>query len=92
MTHVHVSEVHSFATTDSKPYINLDLNLTPEQIALRKNWKYKVAIFFWDAVDKHPYEQIAVLKTDFFLLSSAMLGYFIKQMSQRSMATAYVNG
>ncbi|GMM33481.1 hypothetical protein DASC09_008060 [Saccharomycopsis crataegensis] len=92
VTHVHVSEVHSFATTDSKPYINLDLNLTPEQIALRKNWKYKVAIFFWDAVDKHPYEQIAVLKTDFFLLSSAMLGYFIKQMSQRSMATAYVNG
>lgn len=47
--------------------------------------------FFWDCYRKHPKEQKALAKLDFFLLCS-MLGYFIKKLNQSNVFMAYVNG
>ncbi|ODV60840.1 MFS general substrate transporter [Ascoidea rubescens DSM 1968] len=77
---------------DSKPFIDLSVDLTPEEIARREHWWFKLRIFLWDSADKHPSERWFLFKLDFFLLSSAMLGYFIKTLNQNNIATAYVNG
>jgi ACS family pantothenate transporter-like MFS transporter len=75
------------------PYIDLSLDLTPEEIHYRKTSKwFQFKRFLWDGIDKHPKEQRYLLKLDFFLLSSSCLGYFIKNLNQSNMATAYVNG
>lgn len=88
---VETKSVHSVGS--SEPYIDLTLNLTPEQIHYRETsvW-FKIKRFLWDGADKHPKEQRYLLKLDFFLLSSSCLGYFIKNLNQSNLATAYVNG
>lgn len=77
---------------ETKSFINLDVELTPEELKRREGWRYKTRIFFWDSADKHPDERKFLFKLDFFLLSSLMLGYFIKTLNQNNIATAYVNG
>lgn len=78
-------------TTEDEQYI--DLSIDPDQIERRnKDWKHKVLRFLWDGADKHRYEQIYLLKLDFFLISSSMFGYFIKNLNQSNVTTAYVNG
>ncbi|GME99026.1 unnamed protein product [Ambrosiozyma monospora] len=52
----------------------------------------KVLSFLWDGHDKSPKEKSFLIKLDWFLLSSAMLGYFIKSLNQSNISTAYMNG
>lgn len=80
-----------FDQTD-EPYIDIEVNLSPEEISKRQTLRFKIKQFFWDGTDKHPLEQKYLVKLDFFLLSSSMLGYFIKHLNQSNVATAYVNG
>lgn len=76
-----------------EPYIDLSLNLTAEELKRRNNLTFfKIKKFFWDGTGKHPKEQKYLMKLDAFLLSSSMLGYFIKNLNQSNVATAYVNG
>lgn len=76
-----------------EPYIDLDLRLTNKEIFKRQNSRlFKIKKFFWDGADKHPKEKTYLCKLDFFLLSSSMLGYFIKNLNQSNVTTAYVNG
>lgn len=79
--------------SDDTPYIDIELHLTPEELERREKSKiFKIKRFFWDGTGKHPKEQKYLTKLDFFLLSSSMLGYFIKNLNQSNLATAYVNG
>lgn len=74
-------------------YIDISVNLTPEEEEKRRqSWGFQVRKFFWDGTGKHVKEQKYLAKLDFFLLSSSMLGYFIKNLNQSNVATAYVNG
>lgn len=67
--------------------------LTPEEIEQRDNsLSFKIKRFFWDGTGKHPKEQKYLFKLDFFLLTSSCLGYFIKNLNQSNVTTAYVNG
>ncbi|CCH41327.1 Pantothenate transporter [Wickerhamomyces ciferrii] len=75
-----------------KPYIDISIHITPEEAKRRSTWWYKTSVFLWDSADKHPHERSFLFKLDFFLLSSAMLGYFIKTLNQTNVSTAYVNG
>lgn len=85
--------VHETEVSDDLPYIDLDVNLTPEEIERReKSIVFKVKKFLWDGTGKHPKEQKYLAKLDFFFLSSSMFGYFIKNLNQSNVATAYVNG
>lgn len=77
---------------EDRPYIDLTVHLTPEEVENRKKILYRIRKFLWDGTGKHPKEQRYLLKLDFFLLSSSMLGYFIKNLNQSNVATAYVNG
>ncbi|CAK7892283.1 probable transporter Seo1p [[Candida] anglica] len=77
---------------NDEPYIDLSLNLTPEEEAKRNSKWFKFKVFLWDSHDKHSLEKKFLFKLDFFLLSSSMLGYFIKNLNQSNVATAYVNG
>ncbi len=86
-------KVNGFATHDvNEPYIDLSVDLDEKELARRSTWWYKVSLFFWDSIDKHPLERSFLFKLDFFLLSSSMLGYFIKTLNQSNLGTAYVNG
>lgn len=83
--------VHSLESNDQ--YIDLDLHLTPEEQEYRRtSYWFAFKNLLWDGTDKHPKEQRYLLKLDFFLLSSSCLGYFIKNLNQSNMVTAYVNG
>lgn len=85
--------VVSETSVSQTPYIDLSLDLTPEEIEYRRTSKlFKLKKFFWDGTGKHPKEQRYLLKIDTFILSSSMLGYFIKNLNQSNIATAYVNG
>lgn len=84
------SEIEIEAST--KPYIDLHVELTEAELIRRQKLWFKIAHFFWDGLDKHPKEQLFLLKLDWFLLSSSMCGYFIKNLNQSNVATAYVNG
>ncbi|KAF8003262.1 hypothetical protein HF325_002507 [Metschnikowia pulcherrima] len=76
-----------------EPYIDLSLDLTSQVLEQRNNsLAFKVKKFLWDGTGKHPKEQRYLMKLDSFLLSSSMLGYFIKNLNQSNIATAYVNG
>lgn len=77
---------------DDQPYIDITVHLTPEELKRRSKWWYKTSVFLWDSADKHPKERSFLFKLDFFLMSSAMLGYFIKTLNQTNIKTAYVNG
>lgn len=88
---VIVEEASNFSTNDR--YIDLDLNLSEEEIQRRESsYWFRIRRFFWDGTGKHPKEQKYLCKLDFFLLSSSMLGYFIKNLNQSNVTTAYVNG
>ncbi|CCH42243.1 putative transporter SEO1 [Wickerhamomyces ciferrii] len=76
----------------NEPYIDITVHLTPKEQKRRSKWWYKTAAFLWDSADKHPNERSFLFKLDFFLMSSAMLGYFIKTLNQTNIRTAYVNG
>lgn len=81
-------------TNDSdEPYIDLSLHLSPEELEWReKSLSFRIKQFLWDGTGKHPKEQRYLMKLDAFLISSSMLGYFIKNLNQSNIATAYVNG
>lgn len=55
-------------------------------------WRTRAAKVLWDSADKSPAEKRLMLKLDCFLLSSVMLGYFIKTLNQMNINTAYING
>nr|QFR37150.1 MFS transporter [Cyberlindnera americana] len=76
----------------SKPYIDIVVELDDAENARRSKWWYKPALFFYDSIDKHKDERLFLFKLDFFLLSSACLGYFLKTLNQSNIGTAYVNG
>lgn len=80
----------SHESEESQPFINLEI--PPEELAKRDSKWFKFKLFLWDSVDKHPKEKKFLFKLDFFLLSSSMLGYFIKQLNASNVKTAYVNG
>ncbi|GME78819.1 unnamed protein product [Ambrosiozyma monospora] len=82
----------SSSNTEDEPFIDLTIVETEESLARKQKWWYKVAHYFWDGLDKHPKEQSFLLKLDWFLLSSSMCGYFIKNLNQSNITTAYVNG
>lgn len=84
--------VNGITLDTSKPYIDIEVKLTPEELERRSHWWYKTKIFLWDSFDKHPKEQKFLLKLDWFLLSSSCAGYFIKNLNQSNIGTAYVNG
>lgn len=75
-------------------YIDISSStLTPEELEQRDNsLSYRIKKFFWDGTGKHPREQKYLVKLDFFLLTSSCLGYFIKNLNQSNVTTAYVNG
>ena len=77
---------------DNTPYIDLSIDYTPEEIRRRNTWWFKTRVFLWDSWDKSPKERAFLFKLDFFLLSSSMFGYFIKNLNQSNINTAYVNG
>lgn len=66
--------------------------MTPEEITRRSTFGFKLQRYFWDGADKHPLEKRYLAKLDFFLLSSSMLGHFIKCLNQTNVSTAYING
>ncbi|KAI3407001.2 hypothetical protein KGF56_000294 [Candida oxycetoniae] len=78
----------------SRGFIDISTStMTPEQLSIRNKSKwFKIKRFFWDGADKHPKEQKYLFKLDFFLLTSSCLGYFIKNLNQSNVTTAYVNG
>lgn len=80
------------SSSGEEPYANIEVLLTAEEVFRRQTLRFKIQRFFWDGADKHPLEQKYLAKLDFFLLSSSMLGYFIKTLNQKNVATAYVNG
>ncbi|GME84118.1 unnamed protein product [Ambrosiozyma monospora] len=82
----------SSSATDDEPFIDLTIVETEASLARKQKWWFKVAHYFWDGLDKHPKEQSFLLKLDWFLLSSSMCGYFIKNLNQSNINTAYVNG
>lgn len=82
----------SSSLEDETPYIDIEVELTPEELQRRSTWHYKLRLLLWDSYDKHPREKAFLFKLDFFLLSSSMLGYFIKQLNASNVTTAYVNG
>ncbi|PSN65508.1 MFS general substrate transporter [Corynespora cassiicola Philippines] len=48
--------------------------------------------YVWDDPDKPKHEKWFLLKLDFFLLTSACLGYFSKNLDQSNINNAYVSG
>lgn len=90
---IEVNESQDDLDSDQSPRIDLSLNLTEEEKEYRETSKwFKFKLLLWDSVDKHPLEKKFLLKLDFFLMSSSMLGYFIKQLNASNVTTAYVNG
>jgi len=88
-----VIKVNGIAIHDvNDPYIDLTVHFDESKIKRRSTWWYKTKLFIWDSADKHPLERKFLAKLDFFLLSSTMLGYFIKTLNQSNVGTAYVNG
>lgn len=75
-----------------RPYIDLEYEPSEAELKKRKTIWYKALKFVWDGTDKHPKERKYLGKLDFFLLTSSMLGYFIKNLNQSNVTTAYVNG
>jgi ACS family pantothenate transporter-like MFS transporter len=86
------NDVSSESSEETEPYIDLTIDMTPEEVARRNSKWFKFKLFLWDSVDKHPKEKAFLFKLDFFLLSLSMLGYFIKNLNQSNVNTAYVNG
>jgi len=48
--------------------------------------------YVWDDPDKSAEDKRFLLKLDFFLLTSACLGYFSKNLDQANVSNAYVSG
>ncbi|CCH42244.1 putative transporter SEO1 [Wickerhamomyces ciferrii] len=75
-----------------EPFIDIDVRLTTNEFKRRSTTWYQFTKFVWDSADKHPHERSFMLKIDGFLMSSLMLGYFIKSLNGSNVSTAYVNG
>lgn len=88
----NITVINGIRLDNSKPYIDIAVALTPEELQRRKHWWYKTKVALWDSFDKHPKERSFLLKLDWFLLSSSCAGYFIKNLNQSNIGTAYVNG
>lgn len=87
-----VKTINGIEHKEGEPYIDLTVVLDDAEIARRNTWWFKTGLFFCDHLDKHPLERKFLVKLDFFLMSSAMLGYFVKYINQSNVNTAYVNG
>lgn len=88
-----VGSVSSYEDSiDDTVYVDLNVEFDDDEIKRRATWKYKIGIILWDSVDKTEVERNFLFKLDFFLLSTAMLGYFIKNLNGSNIGTAYVNG
>ncbi|KAH3678532.1 hypothetical protein WICMUC_001549 [Wickerhamomyces mucosus] len=71
----------------------IDLTVPNSELKERRNSSFhRVKSIIIDYTDKHELEQNFMLKLDFFLLTSAILGYIIKYMNQLNVSTAYMNG
>lgn len=84
--------INGIEYTEGESYIDLSVVLDDAERARRQTWWFKTASFFCDHLDKHPLERKFLVKLDFFLMSSSMLGYFVKYINQTNINTAYVNG
>jgi len=86
------SDGESFNGYDDQ-LINLEVDLNnQDEVKRRNSLSYKINSLLWDSVDKTPLERSFLFKLDFFLLSTSMLGYFIKNLNASNVGTAYVNG
>lgn len=84
---------HDEISQSDTPYIDISLDIDEEEVQRRNNSKwFQVKKFWWDETGKHPKEQQYLMKLDFFLLTSSCLGYFIKNLNQTNVTTAFVNG
>ena len=84
---------HDEISQSDTPYIDISLDIDEEEVQRRNNSKwFQVKKFWWDGTGKHPKEQQYLMKLDFFLLTSSCLGYFIKNLNQTNVTTAFVNG
>jgi MFS family permease len=85
------TDVESSEAEPDYEFINLQVD--QKQIIQRRNSSFhKVKSLFIDYTEKHELEQKFLMKLDFFLLSSATLGYLVKNLNQNNISTAYVNG
>ncbi|RDW23896.1 major facilitator superfamily domain-containing protein [Yarrowia lipolytica] len=80
---VEVIEVGEVSDVSSADYSVITSRSKPN-----KTWK----TLLWDSANKSPGEKHLLIKLDWFLLSSVMLGYFIKTLNQNNINTAYMNG
>jgi MFS family permease len=85
-------KVNGFKLQTDEPYIDIAVHLDEKEQERRSKWWYKAGIFLWDPIDKHPLERKFMLKLDFCLLLSACSGYFLKNLNQNNIGTAFVNG
>jgi MFS family permease len=73
----------------SESYIDLSYN--PESADQQGLW-HKITSCLWQTADVSPIERQFLHKLDWFLLSAACAGYFIKSLNQSNIGTAYING
>ncbi|CAK7903980.1 probable transporter Seo1p [[Candida] anglica] len=81
----------SYSLVKEVPQHYIDLSYDADLPHHQSKW-FKLKHFLVDSLDKHPLERKFLTKLDFFLLSSAMLGYFIKSLNQSNISVAYING
>lgn len=76
------------------PIIDLDLysDVSYQNKSTSSSLLHKLQRFFNDSYDKHPLERAFLSKLDFYLMTSSMLGYFIKNLNQSNISIAYNNG
>lgn len=83
----------SSAKTDKNGHITEVAEIAEvSDVGPQKKRGFTWAKLLWDSADKSPAEKRLLLKLDWFLLSSVMLGYFIKTLNQMNINTAYING
>lgn len=71
----------------------IDLTVPHSEEMHRRNSSFhRFKSIVLDYSNKHELEQRFLLKLDFFLLSSASLGYIVKYLNQNNISTAYMNG
>ncbi|CAI5755901.1 unnamed protein product [Candida verbasci] len=83
---INEQEINDNDTFNSVPFIDLTRPVQEES-----KW-FKFKKFIYDGVGKNKKEQKYLAKLDAFLLTSSCLGYFIKNLNQSNVTTAYVNG
>ena len=71
---------------------NIDINSEPEE---KSKWKIlwqKHKSKLWDTLDKSPEERRVMFKVDWWILTYACLGYFLKTLDQTNFSNAYASG